>query len=82
MPERGSRQKPWGFSPWYRPWASTLGNLLGLSLGNYLLPVDYTGRLVRQGKTAMSAELSGILERLGTTAETWQARPDDPIPKQ
>jgi len=45
-----------------------------LSLGNYLLLVDYIGRLFREGKTAISREVAGILERLGTTAETWQAR--------
>jgi hypothetical protein len=28
----------------------------------------------RDGKAAISAELTGILERLGTSAETWQAR--------
>ena len=48
--------------------------LQGFSLGNYLLLVDYTGRLFREGKAAISAELAGILERLGTTAESWQAR--------
>jgi hypothetical protein len=48
--------------------------LHGFSLGNYLLLVDYTGRLFRDGKTAISAELAGILERLGTSAESWQAR--------
>ena len=36
--------------------------------------VDYTGRLFREGKTAISAELAGILARLGTSAEGWQAR--------
>jgi hypothetical protein len=57
--------------------------------------VDYTGRLIRDGKStapftvrsppatnhpplatpkAISAELTGILERLGTSAERWQAR--------
>jgi hypothetical protein len=46
----------------------------GFSLGNYLLLVDYTGRLFREGKAATSAELTGILNRLGTTAESWQAR--------
>ncbi len=50
------------------------GMLRGFSLGNYLLLVDYTGRLFREGKTAISAELTGILNRLGTTAEAWQAR--------
>ncbi len=48
--------------------------LRGFSLGNYLLLVDYTGRLFRVGETAISAELAGILERLGTIAESWQAR--------
>ena len=54
--------------------SSREGMLQGFSLGNYLLLVDYTGRLFREGKTAISAELAGILERLGTTAESWQAR--------
>ena len=48
--------------------------LRGFSLGNYLLLVDYTGRLFREGNAAISAELAGILDRLGTTAESWQAR--------
>ena len=46
----------------------------GFSLGSYLILVDYTGRLFRDGKAAISAELSGILERLGSSAETWRAR--------
>ena len=46
----------------------------GFSLGNYLLLVDFTGRLFRDGKAVISAELTGILERLGTSAETWHAR--------
>ncbi len=48
--------------------------LQGFSLGNYLLLVDDTGRLFREGKTAISAELSRIVERLGSSAESWQAR--------
>ena len=39
------------------------------SLGSYLMLVDYTGRLFRDGKAAISAEVSGILERLGSSAE-------------
>ena len=39
-----------------------------------LILVDYTGRLFRDGKAAISAELTGILERLGSSAESWQAR--------
>jgi len=36
--------------------------------------IDYTGRLYREGKAALAREVAEILERLGTTAETWQAR--------
>jgi len=50
------------------------GMLEGLSLGSYLLLVDYTGRRFRDGKAAISAELSGILERLGSNAEGWWSR--------
>ena len=45
------------------------GMLEGFSLGNYLLLVDYTGRLFREGKAVISAELGAILERLGSSAE-------------
>ena len=50
------------------------GMLEGFSLGSYLLLVDYTGRLFREGKVTISAELAGILERLGSSADRWQAR--------
>jgi REP element-mobilizing transposase RayT len=50
------------------------GMLEGISLGSYLRLVDYTGRLFREGKAAISAELAGILERLGSSAESWWAR--------
>jgi len=50
--------------------------LEGFSLGNYLLLVDYTGRLFRDGKAAIAREVAAIMERLGTTAETWHARLD------
>ena len=52
------------------------GMLEGFSLGSYFLLVDYTGRLYRQGKAAISAELAGILDRLGSNAESWRARMD------
>ena len=54
--------------------SSREGMLEGFSLGSYLLLVDYTGRLFRDGKAVISAELSGILERLGSSAESWWAR--------
>jgi REP element-mobilizing transposase RayT len=50
------------------------GMLEGFSLGNYLVLVDYTGRLFREGKAAISRELSGILDRIGSSAASWQAR--------
>jgi hypothetical protein len=43
--------------------------LEGISLGSYLLLIDYTGRLFRDGKATISAELSGILERLCSNAD-------------
>ena len=46
----------------------------GFSLGSYLLLVDYTGRLFRQGKAMVSREVAAIFERIGTDADTWQAR--------
>jgi hypothetical protein len=54
--------------------SSREGMLEDFSLGSYLRLVDYTGRLFRDAKAAISAELSGILERIGSNAETWWAR--------
>ncbi len=50
------------------------GMLEGFSLGNYLLLVDYTGRLFREGKAVISAQVGTILERVGSSAEQWQSR--------
>jgi hypothetical protein len=50
------------------------GMIAGFSLGNYLLLVEHTGRLLREGKVAISAELAGIFERLGSNAENRHAR--------
>ena len=36
--------------------------------------VDYTGRLFRDGKARISEELAGILDRIGSSAESWQVR--------
>jgi hypothetical protein len=36
--------------------------------------VDDTGRLLREGKSFISAEVSAILERIGTTPESWWTR--------
>ncbi len=47
------------------------GMLDGFTLGNYLMLVEYTGRIVRDGKAAITAEVSDILARIGSTAEAW-----------
>ncbi len=36
--------------------------------------MDYTGRLFRHGKAAISAELAGIFDRLGSRPENWHSR--------
>lgn len=50
------------------------GMLNGFTLGNYLLLVEHTGRLLRRGKASISAELESIFERLQSTPEIWQQR--------
>jgi hypothetical protein len=50
------------------------GMFEGLSLGSYLLLVDYTGRFFRSGKAAISATVAGIFDRLGSRAENWQTQ--------
>jgi hypothetical protein len=52
------------------------GMIEGFSLGSYLLVVDYTGRLFREGKANISAELVGVFDRLGCTAAHWKAQMD------
>jgi hypothetical protein len=36
--------------------------------------VDYTGRIFREGKATISRLVAEVLDRLGTSAETWQVR--------
>jgi hypothetical protein len=50
------------------------GMIQGFQLGSYAKLVEYTGRLFRQGKASISAELAGIFERLGWNAQGWQKR--------
>lgn len=47
---------------------------LDLPLGTYVWVVDYTARLVRDGKASLPPEAPSIFERLGTTAELWGER--------
>jgi hypothetical protein len=50
------------------------GMLESVSLGNYLMLVEYTGRLLRNGKASISEDVADIFTRLGGSAEAWQAR--------
>ena len=50
------------------------GMLKGFTLGNYLLLVEHTGRLFRRGKASISSEVAEILDRIGSSAEAWEAR--------
>jgi len=50
------------------------GMLVGFTLGNYLMLVEYTGRLYRDGKASISEGLVDIFDRLGGTATGWQTR--------
>jgi hypothetical protein len=50
------------------------GMIEGFSLGSYLQLVDYTARLYRAGKASLPREAAAILDRLGSSAENWQAR--------
>ncbi|MCA9132300.1 MAG: hypothetical protein KDA45_04070 [Planctomycetales bacterium] len=46
----------------------------GFTLGNYLLLVDFTGRLFREGKATIAPELAAVFDRLGSSAEFWETR--------
>ena len=57
-----------------QPASDREGMLEGFSLGSYLLLVNYTGRLFRQGKARLGAGVREIFERLGTSQEIWGDR--------
>ncbi len=50
------------------------GMLEGFTLGNYLLLVEHTGRIVRQGKAAISEDCRDIFTRIEMTVEWWSAK--------
>lgn len=50
------------------------GMLEGFTLDNYLLLLEYTGRLLRDGKATICAEVTDILTRIGSTAAAWERR--------
>ncbi len=45
-----------------------------VNLASYLRLLDWSARLFRPGKTRMPVEVSGILDRLDSSADLWQAR--------
>ena len=49
------------------------GLLSGFTMTHYLRLVDWTSRLVRDGKSRVDAEVASIFERLGFDADRWQA---------
>jgi len=53
--------------------ATREGMLPGFSLSGYLALVDWTARICRKGKARITEEVAGIMTRLGTSAEYWQA---------
>jgi len=50
------------------------GMIESLSLGGYLLLVDYTSRLFRRGKARVNSAVAEILDRIGASAEYWSDR--------
>jgi hypothetical protein len=50
------------------------GMLDSFSLGSYLLLVEYTGRLFRNGKARINEGVKDVLDRLGTSVEYWNDR--------
>ena len=56
------------------PKSGRAGMLVSFSLGSYLLLVDYTGRLFRDGKARMDAGVKEVFERLGTNEALWSDR--------
>jgi hypothetical protein len=56
--------------------SSREGMVAGFTLGSYLLLVEHTGWLFREGKASISRELADVLQRLDSDGERWRARMD------
>jgi hypothetical protein len=54
--------------------AAREGMLAGFTLPKYLLLLDHTARIFREGKAVLDANAVPIFDRLGTTADVWEAR--------
>jgi hypothetical protein len=46
----------------------------GFTLGQYVMLVEYTGRMLRNGKVTISTEVADVFARLGCTPESWGVR--------
>jgi len=54
-----------------KPSSNREGMLEKFTLGNYLVLVEYTGRMFRQGKAQISDRIKQVFERLGTSVAFW-----------
>ena len=52
------------------------GMLEGFCVSSYLLLLDYSSRLVRNGKANVSSSVAEIFDRLGTSSDLWFHRLD------
>ena len=46
--------------------------LKDISLGNYLVLTDYTGRFFREGNLAVPGDVATILDRIGISTDHWR----------
>ena len=63
---------------WLENRLAELAEIFAVAVGGFsdVKLVEYTGRLFRQEKASISAELAGIFERLGLSAQSWQSGMD------
>lgn len=54
--------------------SSREGMIEGFGIGSYLLLLDYTGRMFRDGKASINEGLAEVFTRLGTDGEMWRVR--------
>lgn len=57
-----------------RQGSSREGMLESFSLGSYLLLVDHTSRIFRDGKSRVSRGVAEIIDRLGSSSQLWEHR--------
>ena len=57
-----------------KPASTRAGMLESFSLGSYVLLVDYTARMFRNGKARMNKNVADVFSRLGIGVEFWNDR--------